>query len=104
MSQKLLHGDTIDKEVLSALMLDEIDRDFFAQFDDFTIYEKSWQKKTIPYVRGLLAAGLGIFVSMSITSQFMIHVGAWFHAHRDASGRTALVTFIAIMSSLMFTN
>gem|GEM_PF-3875747 len=104
-SKDLLEEDpTKNLEALSALMLDEIDRDFFAQYDDFTIYEKSWQKKAIPYIRGLLAAGLGIFVSMSITSQFMIHVGEWFHAYRDTSGRTALVTFIATMSSLMFTN
>ena len=41
---------------------------------------------------------------MSITSQFIIHVGDWFGAHKDTSNTTALVTFIATMSSLMFAN
>jgi hypothetical protein len=103
-SEALLNGDSTEKEVLSALMLHEIDHDFFTQYDDFTIHEKSWQKKTVPYIRAAIASGLGIFVSMSITSQFIIHVGDWFGAHKDTSNTTALVTFIATMSSLMFAN
>ncbi|MGV8948361.1 MAG: hypothetical protein ACOH2E_03210 [Candidatus Paracaedibacter sp.] len=103
-SKNLLNGDQSDRKVRAALMLNEIDRDFFARYDDFAIYDKSWQKKTIPYVRGLIAAGIGVFVSMSITSQFMIQLGEWLHAYEDTSNRTALVTFIATMSSLVFAN
>lgn len=103
-SEALLNGDPTEKEVLSALMLHEIDHDFFAQYEDFAIHDKSWQKKTVPYIRAAIASGLGIFVSMSITSQFIIHVGDWFGAHKDTSNTTALVTFIATMSSLMFAN
>jgi len=102
--EHLLNGEHTNREALSALMLHEIDHDFFAQYDDLTIHDKSWKKKTVPYIRAAIASGLGIFVSMSITSQFIIHVGDWFGAHKDTSNTTALVTFIATISSLMFAN
>ena len=102
--EHLINSVLTNKEVISAMMLNEIDHDFFIQYWDFAIHDKSWQEKTIPYIRGLIASGLGIFVSMSVTSQFMIHVAEWLHAYEGTPERTALVIFIATMSSLMFTN
>jgi hypothetical protein len=53
-SKDLLNENPSNIKALAAFMLNEIDHDFFTRYEDFAINDKSWQKKTIPYVRGLL--------------------------------------------------
>lgn len=103
-SVELLKDYPNNEMTLEAMMMEEIDRDFFAKFEDFSIKDKSCAKMIMPYLRASLATVAGIFISSSISSLFIIDVGDWYGAYKDTTAAAVLVSYIATMSILVFAN